>query len=57
VGVSAGAATYPADGETIDELLAVADQRMYEDKVRRQAQPWLGREALRRQATSRRVAS
>lgn len=57
VGVSAGAATYPADGQTIDELLAVADQRMYEDKIRRQAQPWLGREALRRQASSRLAAS
>lgn len=57
VGISAGAATFPADGHTIDELLAVADQRMYEDKVRRQAQPLLGREGPRRQVSSKRAAS
>lgn len=57
IGVSAGAATYPADGRTIDELLSVADQRMYADKVRRQAQPFMGREALRRHAPARRAAS
>ncbi len=30
--VSIGTATYPDDGETVDDLLKVSDQRMYEDK-------------------------
>lgn len=32
VTVSIGAATWPADGETLEELLAVADQRLYAAK-------------------------
>lgn len=35
VGISIGYAVYGADGHTIDELMEVADQRMYEDKIRR----------------------
>lgn len=35
VGISIGYAAYGADGHTIDELMEVADQRMYEDKMRR----------------------
>ncbi|HEY7545372.1 MAG TPA: HD domain-containing phosphohydrolase, partial [Blastocatellia bacterium] len=35
VGISIGYAAYGADGHTIDELMEVADQRMYEDKIRR----------------------
>jgi len=32
--ISAGVAVYPDDGDTQDQLLAVADSRMYEDKFR-----------------------
>src|SRR5690606_16416481 len=41
VGISAGAAVYPDDGVTSEELLAAADRRMYEDKARqrRKSQP------------------
>jgi diguanylate cyclase (GGDEF)-like protein/putative nucleotidyltransferase with HDIG domain len=35
LGVSAGAAVYPADGTTYETLLADADQRMYRDKATR----------------------
>jgi GGDEF domain-containing protein len=35
VGLSIGYATYGLDGMAIDELMEVADQRMYEDKVDR----------------------
>jgi diguanylate cyclase (GGDEF)-like protein len=35
--ISAGAARFPADGRTFDELLAVADERMYRDKAGRRA--------------------
>jgi diguanylate cyclase (GGDEF)-like protein len=35
VGISIGYATYGEDGLAIDELMEVADQRMYEDKVAR----------------------
>jgi diguanylate cyclase (GGDEF)-like protein len=35
VGISIGYATYGADGKAIDELMEVADQRMYQDKHRR----------------------
>lgn len=35
LGASVGCAVYPTDGHTVDELLAVADRRMYEDKQRR----------------------
>ena len=33
--ISIGAATYPADGRTEDDLVAVADARMYRDKTAR----------------------
>jgi diguanylate cyclase (GGDEF)-like protein/putative nucleotidyltransferase with HDIG domain len=35
VGISIGHATYGQDGSAIDELMEVADQRMYEDKLAR----------------------
>ena len=35
VGVSMGLAIHPDDGETLDDLLKVADQRMYGDKTAR----------------------
>ncbi len=33
VGIDIGIAVYPDDGERIEELLSIADRRMYEDKV------------------------
>ena len=39
VRISVGAATYPIDGATVDELLAVADARMFDDKRARRSQP------------------
>ncbi|MEK6287671.1 MAG: diguanylate cyclase [Acidobacteriota bacterium] len=45
VGISIGYATYGQDGTAIDELMEVADQRMYQDKL-----------ARRRNASSLRVA-
>ena len=41
VGISIGHATYGQDGTAIDELMEVADQRMYQDKIarRRNAPP------------------
>lgn len=35
IGISIGFAAYGQDGEAIDELMEVADQRMYEDKIGR----------------------
>jgi diguanylate cyclase (GGDEF)-like protein/putative nucleotidyltransferase with HDIG domain len=35
--ISAGPARFPADGRTFEELLAVADERMYRDKAGRRA--------------------
>jgi diguanylate cyclase (GGDEF)-like protein/putative nucleotidyltransferase with HDIG domain len=35
--ISAGAARFPADGRSFEELLAVADERMYRDKAARRA--------------------
>lgn len=32
VGISVGAASYPGDGETLEELMATADRRMFENK-------------------------
>ena len=32
--ISAGVAVYPDDGDTQEQLLAVADNRMYEEKFR-----------------------
>lgn len=46
VGISIGYATYGPDGTAIDELMEVADQRMYQDKL-----------ARRRNASSLRVAT
>jgi len=46
VGISIGYATYGPDGTAIDELMEVADQRMYQDKI-----------ARRRDASSLRVAT
>ncbi|WP_295757023.1 diguanylate cyclase [Undibacterium sp.] len=38
VGISIGIALYPVDGVAVDELLHVADMRMFEDKKRRKAE-------------------
>ncbi len=46
VGISIGFATYGADGFAIDELMEVADQRMYEDKVARRQDDHAGRGQL-----------
>lgn len=35
--ISAGAARYPQDGSTLEELLAVGDERMYRDKAGRRS--------------------
>jgi len=35
IGISIGYATYGQDGTAIDELMEVADQRMYDDKIAR----------------------
>ena len=35
IGISIGYATYGQDGTAIDELMEVADQRMYQDKFAR----------------------
>ena len=35
--ISAGTARYPQDGSTFEELLAVGDERMYQDKAGRRA--------------------
>jgi predicted signal transduction protein with EAL and GGDEF domain len=35
LGGSVGAAVFPADGQTAGELMAKADERMYEDKQTR----------------------
>ena len=35
--ISAGAARFPLDGRTFDELLAAADARMYRDKAGRRS--------------------
>lgn len=39
VGISAGSASFPADGRSYDELIAVADARMYREKFARRGQP------------------
>jgi GGDEF domain-containing protein len=43
IGISIGFATYGQDGEAIDELMEVADQRMYEDKIARKRKVWAAR--------------
>jgi diguanylate cyclase (GGDEF)-like protein len=35
--ISAGTARYPQDGSTLEELLAVGDERMYQDKAGRRS--------------------
>ena len=35
VGLSVGSATFPQDGDDLDLLLSLADQAMYQDKIRR----------------------
>lgn len=45
VGISIGHATYGQDGMAIDELMEVADQRMYEDKLARKRGVQLARVA------------
>ena len=38
LGISIGAAVFPHDGSTYEELLATADSRMYRDKTKRKRQ-------------------
>ncbi|MFQ5739149.1 MAG: diguanylate cyclase [Acidobacteriota bacterium] len=38
VGISIGAATFPDDGTRLDQLLVLADQRMYQNKIERASQ-------------------
>ena len=45
--ISAGAARFPVDGRTFEELLAVADERMYHDKAGRRSRN-SGRHAVER---------
>jgi diguanylate cyclase (GGDEF)-like protein len=35
LGVSIGVASFPEDGQTVDDMMAVADRRMYADKASR----------------------
>ena len=35
IGASIGASVYPDDGENIDQLIALSDQRMYDNKKAR----------------------
>jgi diguanylate cyclase (GGDEF)-like protein len=44
--ISAGAARFPEDGSTFEELLAAADERMYHDKADRRSRNSAGRHAL-----------
>ena len=39
LGISLGAAVFPHDGDTYEALLAVADNRMYQDKAVRKRSP------------------
>ena len=48
LGVSAGAAVFPQDGKTYEELLAGADHLMYRDKAARRGRPLAGAPALGR---------
>jgi GGDEF domain-containing protein len=43
--ISAGAARYPEDGSTMEELLATGDERMYRDKATRRTRN-VGRHAI-----------
>ena len=44
--ISAGAARFPDDGSTFEELLAAGDERMYRDKAGRRSRSSAGRHAL-----------
>jgi diguanylate cyclase (GGDEF)-like protein/putative nucleotidyltransferase with HDIG domain len=44
--ISAGAARFPEDGQTFEELLAAGDERMYRDKAGRRSRNSAGRHAL-----------
>jgi diguanylate cyclase (GGDEF)-like protein/putative nucleotidyltransferase with HDIG domain len=46
--ISAGAARFPDDGSTFEELLAIGDERMYRDKAGRRSRNSVGRHALAR---------
>jgi len=46
--ISAGAARFPDDGTTFEELLAAGDERMYRDKAGRRSRGSVGRLALPR---------
>jgi diguanylate cyclase (GGDEF)-like protein/putative nucleotidyltransferase with HDIG domain len=46
--ISAGAARLPEDGDSFDELLVAADERMYHDKAGRRSRNSAGRQALAR---------
>ncbi|MCX6539343.1 MAG: diguanylate cyclase [Acidobacteria bacterium] len=39
LGVSIGVASFPEDGQTVDEMVAIADRRMYADKANRKSTP------------------
>jgi GGDEF domain-containing protein len=43
--ISAGAARFPEDGTSFDELLAAGDERMYRDKALRRSRSAAGRHA------------
>ena len=42
--VSIGAASFPEDGRTVDDMMAVADRRMYADKASRKTTPVLAQD-------------
>jgi diguanylate cyclase (GGDEF)-like protein len=44
--ISAGAARFPEDGKTFEELLATGDERMYRDKAGRRSRNSAGRHAV-----------
>jgi GGDEF domain-containing protein len=44
--ISAGAARFPDDGDSFEELLAAGDERMYRDKAVRRSRSTAGRQAV-----------
>jgi predicted signal transduction protein with EAL and GGDEF domain len=52
LGVSAGAAVFPQDGSTYEELLADADHLMYRDKAARRGHTTVASHAPRSEFTS-----
>jgi GGDEF domain-containing protein len=44
--ISAGAARFPDDGTTFEELLAAGDERMYRDKAGRRSRSSTNRQAV-----------